>query len=83
MIRSVIDLESNPKTQPWHIKGWEGGLETLDAFSTHLTPERSTTSSPLFWLDPIYATIVTPSPQHPINTKVRQAGRRPFTFREG
>jgi hypothetical protein len=49
-------------------------------FSTHLTPERSTTQSPLSRLDPIYATIVTPSPPSPHQYKVRQAGCRLFTF---
>jgi hypothetical protein len=37
---SVVSLESNPETQPSHIKGWEGEPRTwLDTF--HLPPERS------------------------------------------
>jgi hypothetical protein len=34
----VVDLESNPETQPSHIKGWEGDRRTpLDTFSSPYT----------------------------------------------
>jgi hypothetical protein len=37
----VVDLESNPETQPSHIKGWEGDPRaSLDTFRHH-PPERS------------------------------------------
>jgi hypothetical protein len=46
-IRSVLGLRDNPETQPSHIKGWEGGLETLDTFSP--TSRQSVRQLRVFW----------------------------------
>jgi hypothetical protein len=76
-------LERQSRDPAFAYKRLGGRSRNPRHFSTYLTPERSTTQSPLSWLDPIYATIVTPSPPSPCQYKVRQAGRRPFTFRGG
>jgi hypothetical protein len=45
----IVDLESNPETQPSHIKGWEGDPRTPRHFfaTIHLST-RNLESSPLF-----------------------------------
>jgi hypothetical protein len=75
----VVDLESNPETQPSHIKGWEGDPRTsLDTFATIHLSARNLESSPLFGYiqstPSLYTSIVvTPS----IKSDKQDVGRYP------
>jgi hypothetical protein len=76
-------LERQSRDPAFVYKRLGGRSRNPRRFSTHLTLERSITQSSLVRLDPIYATIVTPPSKPPHQYKVKQAGRRPFTFQGG